>query len=330
MQQDEPLMHRFDLIQYTGTNKRVSVWSGKLKNALDEIEPGKQLNQMLPVGWAISAIVSTPIDPAYYETCYEITWKKTGGFELWVYFDPPNLVLSLLERVQVHVYLSWIVFAWAYEQKKFHSLAQQARQSAEETNIPCVQSPEIQAIIGALRASGTKDGKGWQKLRERCQVGRAILIKEENGETRYHECFIFGQPEKIFDHRGVLGEVGSQTATLLPRGVMHRDRIMEVMKPSYDVGYRLVPKSRYKDVTLVFETSAGLGNEAELALRHEIEEMLDELLGRTCLGSVDGGSIGGGTMEVFCEVIEPKLAELTIRAHIRERFGREILRIEID
>ena len=40
----------------------------------------------------------------------------------------------------------------------------------------------------------------------------------------------------------------------------------------------------------------------EHALRQEIEEHLGDFLNENDLGEVSGGSIGAGTMEVFCEV----------------------------
>lgn len=59
-------------------------------------------------------------------------------------------------------------------------------------------------------------------------------------------------------------------------------------------------------VEVVFRTDTkSLGSEEDLKLRHEIETCLDKFLQARDLGEVDGGSIGGGTMEVFCTVNVP-------------------------
>lgn len=54
---------------------------------------------------------------------------------------------------------------------------------------------------------------------------------------------------------------------------------------------------------VVFKASdEKFGSDDDFEPRHRIEEELDAYLSAKGLGFVDGGSIGGGTMEVFCEV----------------------------
>jgi len=48
----------------------------------------------------------------------------------------------------------------------------------------------------------------------------------------------------------------------------------------------------------------GMGNSADLERRHRLEQHLTETLGWTGLGMCDGGSIGSGTMEVCCFVVD--------------------------
>lgn len=51
-------------------------------------------------------------------------------------------------------------------------------------------------------------------------------------------------------------------------------------------------------VLLVEYVVEGMGAEADLEKRHELEDILNESLGWSGLGHCDGGSIGSGTMEV--------------------------------
>ena len=56
----------------------------------------------------------------------------------------------------------------------------------------------------------------------------------------------------------------------------------------------------------------GMGTEKDLEKRHLVENELNEILGWTGLGSVDGGSIGSGTMEVGCLVVDFEIAKKII------------------
>ncbi|HEY1717808.1 MAG TPA: hypothetical protein VGH42_05860, partial [Verrucomicrobiae bacterium] len=53
----------------------------------------------------------------------------------------------------------------------------------------------------------------------------------------------------------------------------------------------------------------GMGNATDLKKRHGLEERMNETLGWTGLGLCDGGSIGSGTMEVCCYVVDFQIAK---------------------
>jgi hypothetical protein len=55
---------------------------------------------------------------------------------------------------------------------------------------------------------------------------------------------------------------------------------------------------------------------AQLDKRHRLEDRLDDTLGWTGLGAVDGGSIGSGTMEVCAFVVDFDLAKKVIEADL--------------
>ena len=60
----------------------------------------------------------------------------------------------------------------------------------------------------------------------------------------------------------------------------------------------------------------GVGNSADLSKRHALEDRMNEVLGWVGLGHCDGGSIGAGTMEVCCRVIDFELARTAIEADL--------------
>lgn len=57
--------------------------------------------------------------------------------------------------------------------------------------------------------------------------------------------------------------------------------------------------------------------EENLDKRHQLEEKLDELLGWTGLGHMDGGSIGDGRMEVGCFVVDFDIAKRVIEEALK-------------
>ena len=60
----------------------------------------------------------------------------------------------------------------------------------------------------------------------------------------------------------------------------------------------------------------GMGNGTDLDKRHRLEERMNEMLGWTGLGNCDGGSIGSGTMEVCCYVVDFDIAKSVIEADL--------------
>lgn len=48
----------------------------------------------------------------------------------------------------------------------------------------------------------------------------------------------------------------------------------------------------------------GFGTDKDLEKRHALQDFLEEVLMTRGLGLCDGGSIGSGTMEVFCYVFD--------------------------
>ncbi|MES2463933.1 MAG: hypothetical protein V4671_25465 [Armatimonadota bacterium] len=65
--------------------------------------------------------------------------------------------------------------------------------------------------------------------------------------------------------------------------------------------------------TLMIEyTVIGMGNTKDLEKRHRLEERMNETLGWTGLGNCDGGSIGSGTMEICCFVVDFEVAKAVI------------------
>ena len=61
----------------------------------------------------------------------------------------------------------------------------------------------------------------------------------------------------------------------------------------------------------------GFGSGNDLDKRHRLEERMDQTLGWTGLGHTDGGSIGSGTMEVCCIVVDFEIAKKVIEQDLK-------------
>ncbi|HEY0980294.1 MAG TPA: hypothetical protein VGE18_02705 [Candidatus Paceibacterota bacterium] len=59
-------------------------------------------------------------------------------------------------------------------------------------------------------------------------------------------------------------------------------------------------------------------SENDLTKRHNLESRMNEFLGWRGLGHCDGGSIGGGTMEVLCFVVNFDLAKNLIEEDLKD------------
>ena len=71
----------------------------------------------------------------------------------------------------------------------------------------------------------------------------------------------------------------------------------------------------------------GFGTEEDLDKRHRLESELDEILGWTGLGHTDGGSIGSGTMEAGCLVVDFDIAKKVIEEKLRNTEFADYTRI---
>ena len=61
-----------------------------------------------------------------------------------------------------------------------------------------------------------------------------------------------------------------------------------------------------------------MGTKSDVEKRHRLQDRMDETLGWSGLGHCDGGSIGSGTMEVCCFMVDFELAKSVIQADLEK------------
>jgi hypothetical protein len=139
------------------------------------------------------------------------------------------------------------------------------------------------------------------------------LYKRIDGVLHYREAWTHGSV--LVEHWGVIGERGETRRITLSKNMRGEDAIAEALRPAHEDGF--APVSMNDHVRLLVEYSVdGFGAGTDLDKRHALEELLNETLGWTGLGMCDGGSIGSGTMEVCCFVVDFEIARNVVAANL--------------
>jgi predicted DNA-binding WGR domain protein len=135
------------------------------------------------------------------------------------------------------------------------------------------------------------------------------LYKRLEGVLHYHEAW--SDDEEIIEHWGKVGTRGDLSRHNFPPGLDEEEAIDQVLREAREKGFRELDETEVTFLVIEFEIAQNESS-ADLEKRHELESRLDELLGWTGLGHCDGGSIGSGSMEVACLVVDVDIAKQVI------------------
>lgn len=141
------------------------------------------------------------------------------------------------------------------------------------------------------------------------------LYKRIDDILHYHEAWVNGS--KVAEHWGIVGQRGETKEHKGDRTLSGPDNIVRVLQPALDAGYRPIEPEDH--ATLLIEYAVdGMGTKCDVEKRHALEDRMNETLGWTGLGACDGGSIGSGTMEVCCFVVDFDVAKRVIIDDLRD------------
>jgi hypothetical protein len=135
------------------------------------------------------------------------------------------------------------------------------------------------------------------------------LYKRVDGALRYHEAW--ESEGVITEHWGIVGERGDSREHEMPQRMSEEEALREVLKSALDEGYAELDDDELK-ILLIEYSVDGMGSSTDLEKRHALEDRMSETLGWTGLGHCDGGSIGSGSMEVCCVVVDVEVARRVI------------------
>ena len=127
-------------------------------------------------------------------------------------------------------------------------------------------------------------------------------------------------------HWGALGTKGQSKK--LASGILRNTRasIQKEVDLRVSAGFGSIDIDDHA-VLMIEYTIDGMGTPADLEKRHRLEERMNETLGWTGLGHCDGGSIGSGTMEVCCFVVDFELARVAVQQDLENSEFSDFSRI---
>ncbi len=136
------------------------------------------------------------------------------------------------------------------------------------------------------------------------------LYKRVNNEMLYWETWAKDEKTGVI-HWGTVGQSGQMEEIRSGLFSNFRKTIQKETDQKIKEGYAAFEEGDFALLEIEYIID-GFGTEEDLDKRHRLEEKMDEVLGRTGLGHTNGGSIGSGTMEVGCAVVDFNMAKKVI------------------
>lgn len=122
-------------------------------------------------------------------------------------------------------------------------------------------------------------------------------------------------------HWGIVGERGKDKEIKSGLFSNFHKTVQKEIDKKIKEGYAEFDEDKISFLEVEYKID-GFGTDQDLDKRHRLEEHLNELLGWTGLGEVDGGSIGSGTMEAGCIVVDFEIAKKVIEDNLKNtEFG---------
>lgn len=151
------------------------------------------------------------------------------------------------------------------------------------------------------------------------------LYKHIDDQLHYWETWDQDESTGII-HWGVVGEKGQQQTIRSGTFSPFHNTVQKLVDQKIEDGYRPIDDDEL--FTLLIEYAIdGMGTPKDLDKRHRLEDRMNETLGWTGLGHCDGGSIGSGTMEVCCFVVDFEIARQVIEKDLAGTYFENYTRV---
>jgi len=137
-----------------------------------------------------------------------------------------------------------------------------------------------------------------------------LYLRSENGISAYREAW--AEESRIVEHWGPLGERGETRDHPLDPAVDADEQVRAVLAGAVADGYAEIDEDDHAFLVIEYALSGDWPDDAQQQKLHALHGRLDETLGWTGLGHVDGSSAGSGTMEVTCAVVDFATAQRVV------------------
>jgi hypothetical protein len=138
------------------------------------------------------------------------------------------------------------------------------------------------------------------------------LYKRVNDGIDYHEAWAGGRG--VVEHWGRCGTRGETKEHFADPG--KEQGVMDaIFDEALAAGFAPMPDEDCAWM-LIHRSVEGFGTPGDLDQRHALEDYLNEELGWLGLGHCDGGSIGSGSMEAACPVVDFDIAAAAIASRL--------------
>lgn len=117
-------------------------------------------------------------------------------------------------------------------------------------------------------------------------------------------------------HKGIVGKRGEYREVSSKLFSSFRKEIQKEIDDYCKDGYQEVEIEDHSTLLIEF-LADGMGTKEDVEKRTRLQDKMDDVLGWTGLGHCDGGSIGSGTMEVCCYVIDFETAKSVIQESLK-------------
>lgn len=122
-------------------------------------------------------------------------------------------------------------------------------------------------------------------------------------------------------HWGIVGQQGEMKEVRNGLFSNFREEVQKEADRMLKDGYAEFGEDKLSFLEIEYKI-VGFGTDQDLDKRHRLMERMDEVLGWTGLGHVDGGSIGSGSMEIGCVVVDFAIAKKVIEEDLKNtEFG---------
>nr|WP_299384454.1 hypothetical protein [Allomuricauda sp.] len=136
-----------------------------------------------------------------------------------------------------------------------------------------------------------------------------------NGKLHYWEVWEENDQTGVI-HWGEVGTKGSVERVKSGLFSSFRRKLQLEAQEQLDDGYAEFDSEEMYFLEIEYAID-GFGTDQDLAKRHRLEERMQQTLGWTGLGDCHGGSIGNGSMEVGCTVVDYELAKTVIAKDVQ-------------